>query len=57
MADADYLISKLRGTAEGSVGTGAVVVEKSNINACKDALRYPNLGVIVGAYLRRWSSL
>ena len=51
MADADYLISKLRGTAESSVGTGAVVVAKSNINACKDALRYPSLGVVVGRIL------
>ena len=51
MGDADYLISNLRGTAESSEGTGAVVVEKSNINACNDALRYPSLGVDVGRIL------
>ena len=51
MADADYLISKLRRTAGSSVGTGAVVVEQSNINACEDALRYPSLGVVAGRIL------
>ena len=51
MGDVDYMISKLRGAAGSSVNTGAVVVAKSNINACKDALRYPSLGVVVGRRL------
>ena len=51
MGDVDYLIPKLRGTAESSVGKGAVVVAKSNSNARKAALRYPSLGVVVGCIL------
>ena len=56
MGDVDYMISKLRGAAGSSVGTGAVVVAKSNSNARKVALRYPSLGVVVGAYFSRWPS-
>ena len=51
MGDVDYMISKLRGTAGSSVGTGAVVVVKSNSNARKVALRYPSPGVVVGRIL------
>ena len=46
MGNLDDIISKLRGTAGSSVGTGG-----SNIDACKDALRYPSLGVVVGRIL------
>ena len=51
MGDVDYMISELRGAAGSSVNTGAVVVAKSNINAYKDALQYPSLGVVVGRIL------
>ena len=51
MGDVDYMISGLRGMAGSSIGTGAVVVAKSNSNARKVALRYSSLGVVVGSIL------
>ena len=51
MCDVGYMISKLRGTTGSSLGTGAVVVARSDSNARKAALRYPSLGVVVGCIL------
>ena len=51
MGDVGYMISKFHGTTGSSVGTGAVVVARSNSDARKVALRYPSLGVVVGCIL------